>query len=123
MQEEMQLKAEAEATARAAEARALETEEEKLITEENSTREINQLNRDLARLRRDSEYSLIRLRREVSGYICSVILSNYKAVQIAKLHVCLKGDSRNSVSSSPLQEDDATLVEYIVDWKGEYFET
>nr|XP_024401614.1 mitotic spindle checkpoint protein MAD1-like isoform X2 [Physcomitrium patens] len=64
LQEEMQLKAEAEAKALAAEARALEAEQEKLINKENSTREINQLSRELARLRRDSDYSLKRLRVE-----------------------------------------------------------
>jgi hypothetical protein len=69
LQEEMQLKAEAEAIARAAEARALEAEEEKLKSEETSMRQINQLNRDLNRLRRDSEYSLKRLRAEVSGIL------------------------------------------------------
>lgn len=72
LQEEMQLKAEAEAKALAAEARALEAEQEKLINKENSTREINQLSRELARLRRDSDYSLKRLRVEVSVYITSV---------------------------------------------------
>lgn len=76
LQEEMQLKAEAEAEARAAEARALEAEEEKLKMEENSNEEINQLNRDLARLRRDTEYSMKRLRKEVTGYICSVTSPN-----------------------------------------------
>ncbi|KAG0587308.1 hypothetical protein KC19_2G155100 [Ceratodon purpureus] len=64
LQEELQLKAEAEATARAAEAQALEAEEEKMKNEETSMRQIHQLNRELNRLRRDSEYSLNRLRAE-----------------------------------------------------------
>ena len=67
LQEELQLKAEAEATARAAEAQALEAEEEKMKNEETSMRQIHQLNRELNRLRRDSEYSLNRLRAEVSN--------------------------------------------------------
>lgn len=80
LQQELQLKAEAEATARAAEARALEAEEEKQKSQENATREITQLNREMARMRRDSEYSLKRLRREVSGCIFSITFSNWKAV-------------------------------------------
>ena len=78
--EEMQLKGEAEAAAMAAEARALEAEQEKLKSEESSMRQISQLNRDLNRLRKDSDYSLKRLREEVSGLSSAGTLSTIRVV-------------------------------------------
>ena len=66
LQEEMRLKAEAEATAREAEARVMDIEDEKQKMQEASAKEIMQLNRELGRLRRDSDYTLRRMRAEVS---------------------------------------------------------
>jgi len=64
LQEEMRLKAEAEATAREAEARVMDIEDEKQKMQEASAKEIMQLNRELGRLRRDSDYTLRRMKAE-----------------------------------------------------------
>lgn len=61
----MKLKAEAEATARSAEARAMEASEEKRRYQLESAREIGQLNRELSRLRRESDYALKRIKAGV----------------------------------------------------------
>lgn len=67
LQEEMRLKAEAEATAMEAEARVMDIEDEKQKMQEASAKEIMQLNRELGRLRRDSDYTLRRMKAEVSS--------------------------------------------------------